>query len=58
MAERQRITEALRKHRNNRLRAAMELGISRQGLYKKLQKHGLMRAGGRVPPSEVRDDVG
>jgi DNA-binding NtrC family response regulator len=58
MAERQRITEALRKHRNNRLRAAMELGISRQGLYKKLQKHGLMQAGGRVPPSEVRDDVG
>ena len=36
------ITEALRKHRNNRLRAAAELGISRMGLYKKLHKYGLM----------------
>jgi DNA-binding NtrC family response regulator len=36
-----RITEALRKHRNNRLRAAAELGISRMGLYKKLHKYGL-----------------
>jgi DNA-binding NtrC family response regulator len=32
------ILEALDKHRNNKLRAARELGISRQGLYKKLDK--------------------
>jgi DNA-binding NtrC family response regulator len=37
-----RITEALQKHNNNRLRAAAELGISRMGLYKKLHKYGLM----------------
>jgi two-component system, NtrC family, response regulator HydG len=41
-AEVRRISEALRKHGNNRLRAAAELGISRMGLYKKLHKHGLM----------------
>jgi two-component system response regulator PilR (NtrC family) len=39
------IGEALRKHRNNRLRAAAELGISRMALYKKLHKYGLMGAG-------------
>src|SRR5262249_40603080 len=33
-AEILRITEALQKHGNNRLRAAAELGISRMGLYK------------------------
>jgi two-component system response regulator HydG len=38
-----RISEALRKHGNNRLRAAAELGISRMGLYKKLHKYGLMQ---------------
>jgi two-component system, NtrC family, response regulator HydG len=43
-AEIQRILEALRKHHNNRLRAAAELGISRMGLYKKLRKYGLMNA--------------
>jgi two-component system response regulator HydG len=37
-----RITEALEKHRNNRRRAATELGISRMGLYKKLHKYGMM----------------
>jgi DNA-binding NtrC family response regulator len=36
-----RICEALRKHRNNRVRAAAELGISRVSLYKKLHKYGL-----------------
>jgi DNA-binding NtrC family response regulator len=36
-----RITQALRKHGNNRLRAAAELGISRMGLYKKLHQYGL-----------------
>ncbi len=41
-AEIVRITEALEKHRNNRLRAAAELGISRMALYKKLHKYGLM----------------
>jgi DNA-binding NtrC family response regulator len=38
-----RIMEALHKHNNKRTRAARELGISRVGLYKKLQKYGLLR---------------
>jgi DNA-binding NtrC family response regulator len=42
-AEARRIQEALRRHNNNRLRAAAELGISRMALYKKLHKYGLMR---------------
>jgi DNA-binding NtrC family response regulator len=37
-----RIREALDKHDNNRTRAAMDLGISRVGLYKKLQQYGFM----------------
>jgi DNA-binding NtrC family response regulator len=41
-AERFRITDALVRHSNNRLRAAAELGISRMTLYKKLHKYGLM----------------
>jgi DNA-binding NtrC family response regulator len=41
VAEIQRIKEALAKHKNNRLRTADELGISRMGLYKKLHKYGL-----------------
>ncbi len=45
-AEVRRISEALRKHGNNRLRAAAELGISRMGLYKKLHKYGLMQSSG------------
>ena len=44
-AEIARIVEALRKHNNNRLRAAAELGISRMALYKKLHKYDLFRAG-------------
>jgi DNA-binding NtrC family response regulator len=36
------ILETLRKHGNNRLRAALELGISRRTLYKKLHRYGLM----------------
>jgi transcriptional regulator with PAS, ATPase and Fis domain len=44
LAERQRIQEVLAKHKNNRLRAAAELGISRMGLYKKLHKYGLIKA--------------
>jgi DNA-binding NtrC family response regulator len=43
-AEIARITEVLVKHGNNRLRAALELGISRMTLYKKLHKYGLMGA--------------
>lgn len=39
--ELQRICAALRKHRNNRLRTAAELGISRVSLYKKLNKYGI-----------------
>jgi DNA-binding NtrC family response regulator len=42
-AELVRITQALRAHGNNRVRAAAELGISRMSLYKKLQKYGLLR---------------
>jgi DNA-binding NtrC family response regulator len=41
-AEIQQIREALHKHRNNRMRAAAELGISRMGLYKKLHKYGFI----------------
>ncbi len=36
-----KITEVLRKHRNNRVRAAAELGISRMSLYNKLRKYGM-----------------
>jgi DNA-binding NtrC family response regulator len=42
--EMRRIREALGKHRNNRMRAAAELGISRMGLYKKLHKYGLIES--------------
>jgi two-component system response regulator HydG len=38
-AELARIVQALDKHRNNRRRAAAELGISRETLYKKLHKY-------------------
>jgi two-component system response regulator HydG len=43
-AEAALIMEALRKHGNNRLRAALELGISRRTLYKKLHRYGLMES--------------
>jgi DNA-binding NtrC family response regulator len=39
----QRILEALEKHKDNRVHAAAELGISRIALYKKLHKYGLMK---------------
>jgi DNA-binding NtrC family response regulator len=48
-AEIQRISEALHKHRNNRQRAAEELGISRMGLYKKLHKYGLIQPTENTP---------
>jgi two-component system response regulator HydG len=38
------IKDALARNNNNRLRAANDLGISRMGLYKKLQKYGLAKA--------------
>jgi two-component system response regulator HydG len=41
-AEAERIWEALRKHNNNKLRAAEELGISRMTLYKKMHRYGMM----------------
>jgi transcriptional regulator with PAS, ATPase and Fis domain len=44
-AEVQQITAALERHKNNRRRAAAELGISRMTLYKKLHKYGLIAAG-------------
>lgn len=40
-----RICEALKKHRNNRVRAASDLGMSRVSLYKKLHKYGLFEKG-------------
>ncbi len=43
-AECLRIVTALRQHKNNRLRAAAELGISRMTLYKKLHRFGLLGA--------------
>jgi two-component system response regulator HydG len=43
-AEVRRILQALKKHGNNRLRAAAELGISRMGLYKKLHRYGLIHS--------------
>jgi DNA-binding NtrC family response regulator len=43
-AEIRRIQQALKKHNNNRLRAAAELGISRMGLYKKLHRYGLIQS--------------
>jgi two-component system response regulator HydG len=48
-AEVTRIHEALLKHRNNRCRAAHELGISRMALYNKLHKYGLIQ---RLGPAE------
>jgi DNA-binding NtrC family response regulator len=44
------IVHVLRKHNNNRRRAALELGISRVALYKKLRKYGMMV---RKPPKSA-----
>jgi DNA-binding NtrC family response regulator len=55
-AEIRRVQEALLKHNNKRAAAARELGISRVGLYKKLQKYGLMSPGPRSG-EEGRDDA-
>jgi DNA-binding NtrC family response regulator len=53
LAEIQRIKEVLAKHKNNRLRAAGELGISRMGLYKKLHKYGLAHRRRPAPQKEI-----
>jgi len=53
VAEIQRIKEVLAKHKNNRLRAAGELGISRMGLYKKLHKYGLAQRRRPEPQKEI-----
>ena len=53
-----RITQALQKNGNNRLRTASELGISRMTLYKKLYKYGIIEqagAGRKGPPERPRD---
>jgi DNA-binding NtrC family response regulator len=39
--ERRMISEALRKHSGNISRAARELGLTRRGLYLKLERHAL-----------------
>ncbi|MGD9612041.1 MAG: sigma-54-dependent transcriptional regulator [Kiritimatiellia bacterium] len=44
-AERQLIAEALRRHRNNRTKAAQDLGISRRTLHRKLNEFGLRTPG-------------
>jgi two-component system response regulator HydG len=41
-AETERITQALQRNNNNRLRAAAELGVSRMTLYKKLHRYNLL----------------
>ena len=41
MLEKTAITEALKKHGNNKTSAARDLGLSRNGLMKKMQRYGL-----------------
>ncbi len=48
-----RILAVLRKHNNNRRRAAAELGLSRVSLYKKLHKYGLFVRKQRAPQMQV-----
>jgi len=51
-AELRHILDALQRNQNNRLRTAMELGISRMGLYKKLHKYGLIESARGVADRE------
>jgi DNA-binding NtrC family response regulator len=51
-AEVRHILDALKKHQNNRMRAAAELGISRVTLYSKLRQHGLIACKGDRLPDE------
>ncbi len=56
-AEFHRITQALQRNGNNRLRTASELGISRMTLYKKLYKYGIIEpsaSGHRGSPGRSR----
>ncbi|HEY2158745.1 MAG TPA: sigma 54-interacting transcriptional regulator [Isosphaeraceae bacterium] len=53
-AEYHRITQALQKNGNNRLRTASELGISRMTLYKKLYKYGIIEPSGHETSSLAR----
>ena len=39
--ERWLLTEALREHGNNKTQTAKTLGITREGLHKKLSKYGM-----------------
>ena len=39
--EKQAINKALSKHKGNVSKAADELGITRQSLYRRMEKHGL-----------------
>jgi two-component system response regulator HydG len=57
-AEIRRVQEALLKHNNKRAAAARELGISRVGLYKKLQKYGLMGPSTRAQNEQETDTSG
>ena len=57
-AEIRRVQEALLKHNNKRAAAARELGISRVGLYKKLQKYGLMGPASRAQGDEDGGNTG
>jgi two-component system response regulator HydG len=53
-AEYHRITRALERNGNNRLRTANELGISRMTLYKKLYKYGIIEPTGQETSSLAR----
>lgn len=47
--ERWLISEALRDHNNNKTRTAATLGITREGLHKKLDKLAVWGAGSLAP---------
>jgi DNA-binding NtrC family response regulator len=47
--EERRLREALERTRGNKSEAARSLGLSRQGLLKKLKRHGLAAAAPEVP---------
>jgi DNA-binding NtrC family response regulator len=56
-----RILFVLRKYNNNRRRAAVELGMSRMSLYKKLHKYGMFVRKGATRPGPGladRDRIG
>jgi transcriptional regulator with PAS, ATPase and Fis domain len=57
-AEREILREALQRSGGNRTRAAKELGLTRQGLVKKLARLGLGPTVGRSTPGEDGDATG